>query len=247
MLVLAGIGLRFKDIPIETIKEIKRADYVFLDFYTSVYPDINRIKRLRKDIKIVDRKFVEEELEKVLIKEKNKRIVLLVIGDPLFATTHFSLIEFCIKNKIKYKIIHAPSIFNYISRTGLFLYKFGEVVSIPFHESEYPYEVLKNNKEKGYHTLFLLDLDPVSNNYLSPSDALKKLLDLERKRKENIISLEDKIIILERMGWKDECIYYGEISKIISREWKKYPYSIIFPGKINKIEEEFLKLVSKNV
>jgi len=49
----------------------------------------------------------------------------------LTATTHISLIEEAKRCGVKYKIIYNASILDAVAETGLQLYKFGKVTSMP--------------------------------------------------------------------------------------------------------------------
>lgn len=240
MIILSGTGHKIEDIPIGLIKYLKKADYVFLESYTNQLNEkiFNFLKKIRNDIKIVDRKFFEEELENFILKNLDKKILLITFGNPLFATTHISLIEFCKRNNIKYKIIMSPSIFDYISLTGLSIYKFGRIVSIPKHEAESFFIHIVNNNKIGLHTLILLDID------LSLKEAIDKLINLSNKYGLDI--LNKKILICLNMGDENK-IFYGYINEIKFEELEKYRSKcIIIPGNIDKIEEEFInKLCTK--
>ena len=82
---------------------------------------------------------------------KTKKLALLVIGDPLSATTHFEIISECKKRDITYEIIHSVSVLTAVAETGLSLYKFGKTVSIPFDNEnlDSPYEILNQETEAG--------------------------------------------------------------------------------------------------
>ena len=62
---------------------------------------------------------------------------------------------------IKVNVVNNASVMNAIGIIGLELYKFGRVVSIPFHNENVkaPVKALKDNQSINLHTLFLLDLD----------------------------------------------------------------------------------------
>lgn len=245
MFVLAGLGQKPEDIPIGVIKYIKKANYVFLEYYTNV-PNrkIERfLSKFRKDIKIVFRDFVENKLEEFLLKHKNELTVLLVFGNPLFATTHISLLSFCKEHKIKVKVIGASSVYDYLAKTGLFIYKFGKIASISFHKSKTPYDILKYNYMIGAHTLFLLDIDPENGRHMTVNEALIRLLELEEEEKADIINVNSKVIICEKLGSENERIYYVSIKKALDMIFS-YPACIIFPAELNPIEKENLKCMS---
>ena len=245
MFILAGLGQKVEDLPIGVRRYIKKADYVFLERYTSI-PEPKTEKyllKIREDIKYVDREFVETKLENFLLDNKDKLILLLVPGHPLFATTHISILSFCKENNIEFKVIGSASVFDYVAKTGLFIYKFGKIGSISFHNSRTPYEILKYNTMINAHTLFLLDLDPKNNKFLSVSEALLKLLELEESEGADILSLNKKIIVCEKLGTNEERIHYLTIKEALDKVFI-YPACIIVPADLNPIEEEFLKCMS---
>lgn len=239
MFILAGIGNNIDEIPIGVIKWIKKADFVFLESYTNFLDknSLKFLKKIRNDIKIVDRKFVEEKLEKLILKNPNKKILLLVSGSPLFATTHISLIVFCKVNNISYKILNAPSIFDEIGKIGISLYKFGRIISIPFHESESFFMDLINNIRNNLHTLILLDIDPKNDKYVSVKEALERILKLEDKYKTGLIDVNKEIIVCSNLGRKNEKVLIGKISDFLNLDLDP-PICIIFPANLNEIEKE---------
>lgn len=93
-----------------------------------------------------------------------------MVGDPFCATTHTDLFLRAVKLKIKVEVVHNASIINAIGVrfyfikgcTGLMVYRFGEVVSIPFFTKKWRpysfYEKIKNNLDHNLHTLILLDI-----------------------------------------------------------------------------------------
>ncbi|MGC9133023.1 MAG: diphthine synthase [Nanopusillaceae archaeon] len=240
MFILAGVGQNKEEIPIGLIEEIKDADFIFLEYYTNFIDNeiIEYLKKINKNIKLVDRNFVENELEKIILENKNKKIILIVSGNPLFATTHTYFIKLCKENKIDYKIINGPSIFDEIGKLGLFLYKFGRTVSIPFHQSEDFYEYIVKNYKNNLHTLVLLDLDPKNNKFLDHKEALKRLLEID-KREEKIFNENFKIILCSKINRSGEKIYYKTIKELMEIDVEP-PICIIIPSNLNKLEEEFL-------
>jgi len=245
MFILAGLGHNIEEIPLGVLKYLKESDLVFLEAYTNVIERdiLEHLESIRKDIKIVDRKFVEEELDKVILENVDKKIMLLVLGNPLFATTHSYFLKFCKENGIDFKVIIAPSIFDEIGKTGLFLYKFGRTVSIPFHEAESFFDDILTNYKNNMHTLVLLDLDPINNRYLSVRDALKRILELDKEKGTNVFDENKKIVICSNLGRKNEKILYLSIKEALDLDIDP-PVCIVIPGRLNEIEEEILKCMT---
>ncbi|MEM2956532.1 MAG: diphthine synthase [Candidatus Pacearchaeota archaeon] len=237
MLYLIGLGLDKKDISLKAIEAIRSCKHIYWETYTNVYnysqKDIEKV--IGKKIIPVDRKIVEEGKE-ILENAKNKKIGLLVSGDPLAATTHVDLLLRARKMKIKTKVIHAPSIFTAIADSGLQLYKFGKTASIAkWNKSFRPdsfYEVIKRNDEIEAHTLLLIDIG------LQVSEALGYLDTIAKSRDPGM--LERKIIVCEQLGTNKQKFTIGKIPVLINKKFK-LPACIIIPGKLHFMEEEFLK------
>ena len=234
MLYIIGTGLNEKGIPLEGKEAIKKSKKIYLESYTVEFP--YSLKSLEKSI---GRKIIPLEREKVesnfLIKEsKKENISLLVYGGPLFATTHISLIQDCKKNKIKYNIIYSSSIFDAIAETGLQLYKFGKILSMPQWQKNFTpdsfMDLVKENQTINAHSLILIDIG------LKFSDSLEQLITASKSKNIKL----DKIIICSRLGTKRGKIYYDSISKLKKNKINA-PFCIIIPGKLHFLEEEFLK------
>jgi diphthine synthase len=189
-------------------------------------------KIIKKKVINADRNLVEGDF---LIKgSKKENIGLLIYGSPLTATTHISLIQGAEEYGVKYKVIYGASVFDAIAETGLQIYKFGKIASMPkWEESYHPtsfMEIVKDNQKIDAHSLILIDIG------LEIKDAIKEL---EESSKEEKISF-DKILICSGLGTGKKEIIYGEIKKLKNAKIKK-PYCIIIPGKLHFVEEEVLK------
>ena len=240
MLYLIGLGLDKKDISLKALEAVKKSDFVYLEVYTNVIlssqKDIEKIIG-RKVIK-ADRKEVEEGKE-IIENARKKNVCLLVSGDPLSATTHIELMLRAKKEKIKVKVIHAPSIFTAVAETGLQLYKFGKTVSIArwqpnFHPESF-YDIIKENLKVHAHTLVLIDIGLKVNEALGYIDSIAKMRDPEM--------LERKIIVCELLGTEKQKISYGKLNELLKKKYE-LPACIIIPGGLHFMEEEFLSKFS---
>ena len=265
---LIGIGYKKEHINPEMLEIIKKSKEIFLEYYTSFYQtDFKELEKyIGKKINIVNREVIETQIEdKIINPAKNQEIALLVIGDPLVATTHTDLILRCKKLNVKSKIYNNVSIANFITRTGLQYYKFGKITSIPFYNEKFmprtPYLVFLENQKINAHTLFLLDLNPSNDiaykgniKYLKAHSALEFLLEIPKlmfdfdeieEKYTKIITPKTKAIICSRLGFDDSKIIYSKIENLIKYDKKdnlKEPLCIIIPGKLHEIEEEYLNL-----
>lgn len=238
-LYLIGIGLNDeKDISLKGLETVRKCDIVYLENYTSkLNCPIGRLERLyKKNIILADRDLVEKN-GIILENAKNKNVAFLIIGDVFSATTHIDLMLRAKKGAISFKIIHNASILTAVGITGLQIYKFGKVTSIPFGNENIksPIDVLKNNQKMGLHTLFLLDLDPVKNRYLSAQQAIQYLL--KNKVKKNILA-----IACAQLGSENPIIKVKTLNELEKVKIDKFPQCLIIPGKLHFMEEEALKI-----
>ncbi len=229
MIYLIGLGLNPPDsITQEGSDAIKASTEVYLETYTSILPCSKEEleKAINKQIKEAPREQMEQQIEQLMQKEN---IAILVMGDPLAATTHNELLK-------KVKIIHNTSIFTAIAKTGLSLYKFGKTTSIPFPQKgtqiSSPMQTIKENKEA--HTLCLLDINPQTKTTMTTKEAIQILKDMQ----ESIITKTTRIIIAASIGTKEEKIIYGACQEVEKITLTTYPQCIVIVGNLNFKEEE---------
>jgi diphthine synthase len=248
MIYFIGLGIaNIKDISLRGLEIAKSCDEIYLESYTNFFEsDISEIEKiLEKNIKILKREDLEKNFDRILEIAKNKKIAILFFGDPFFATTHISLKLEAIKRNIEVETVHSSSIFPSVCEIGLSCYKFGKIVSIPL-DSKYkdlPYSVyksIKENKERGLHTLCLLDIDIERNEFLSPNVALKKLVEAEKIYRENAINENEEIVVICRLGHKNQKIFFEKISKLLNFDFGNPPFSLIIPSSLSSIEKECL-------
>jgi diphthine synthase len=252
MLTLIGLGLNDEnDLTLKGIDEAKKADKIYIELYTSYWHGNlkNLEKMIGKKIEILKRKDLEENSKRILDEAKKENVVIFVPGDPLVATTHSSLILEARKLKIKTKIIHNASIVSAIAETGLHLYKFGPCVTIPFPEKtkgklpESIYDVIKMNKSRGLHTLCLLDVVSEEDKYMTPEEAMRILLDIENKRKEEVFTKDSKLIVASYLGSDKPLIIFGKIQDLLKKKIQEKPSVLIIPGILHFTEREILSLL----
>src|SRR3989338_3589226 len=258
MLYLIGLGIGDeKDITLKGLEIIKKCDLIYLENYTSkLQCSVKELEKLyEKKIILANREDVEGDDEKgknqILKSAKTKDVALLVIGDPMSATTHVDLLLRCKKLGIKIEVIHNASIINAVGIVGLELYKYGKTTSIPFPEKNFQpetaYDVIKMNKKNGLHTLCLLDLRPLENKFMSVNDAIKILLDIGEKRKAKgtektpIFTKNTFCIGCARIG-SDNLIKAGKAEKLLKENFGAPSHCLIVPAKMHFVEEDALKM-----
>lgn len=249
-LILVGMGLwDHKGISLAGLLSAKRADEVYAEFYTSIMPDMSTAyleKEIGKKITILGRHDLEEKMDQsIMNKARDRRIVLLVPGDPFAATTHVSLRLRACELGIRTTIIHSASIFSAApSLTGLQHYKFGRTVTIPFPQEGHlpmsPYDVIADNLARGLHTLVLLDLDAERGKYLSVNEALTIMLEIENTKGKKVFSDDRLVIGVARVGSSSPVVRCDFIKGVMKFDFGAPPHTLIVPGELHFMEAESL-------
>ncbi|MBU0470841.1 MAG: diphthine synthase [Nanoarchaeota archaeon] len=249
MLYIIGLGLgNEKDITIKGLETIRNCELIYLENYTSLLQcSVEDLEKLyHQKIILADRERTEQGDEAIIEEARTKNVAFLVIGDPFSATTHVDLLKLAKEKGVLTKIIPNASILTAIGLTGLQLYKFGRTTSIPFIEDnphlETPYNVLEENQKSGLHTLFLLDLKPAEEKFMTVNGALEILEGIEEKKKKDLIHKKTLVIGCARLGSENPLIKAGPLGVVKEFDFGRPPHCLIIPGKLHFVEEEMLKI-----
>ncbi len=237
MLYLIGLGLNAHSISKEGMNILKTCKKIYLENYTVDFPyPLTELEDIiQKKIIPADRKKVES-LE-IVDEAKKMDVALLIYGSPLTATTHISLIQEAKAIGIKYKIIYNASIIDAVAETGLQLYKFGKIASMPKWNQKENFmpesfmEIIQQNMSMKAHSLILCDIG------LDFQEALKQL---EISSKNKNIKIE-RIVACQALGTRNQKILYRDFEEAKELEEIKKPYSIIIPSKLHFLEREVLE------
>ena len=225
---LIGLGLMPPgDITLRGKKAIDDADTVYLEEYTNCpQTTIEEIEEaIEKPIEVLPRKAIEES-DKLLKEASKKNIVLLVFGNPLFATTHQELVS---KGA---EVIHNASIMDAVLDTGLQAYKFGRIVSLPHGPlPKSVHDYIHANQRISLHTLVLLDVKRDGKTYMTGAEAIEVLSPLKL----------DKIVVCSKLGSPQAKISYGKPKDLLKKELGKPPFCLVIPGELHFLEEEALE------
>ena len=235
MFYLIGLGLNEKGYSREAYDAITKCKKIYVDNYTIEFPYEmkNLEKQFPKEKFILLNREAVEGLE-FLSEAKKIDVALLVYGSPLTATTHITILKEAKTNKIKTKVIYSASILDAIAETGLQIYKFGKITSMPNFEAESFIGIVKENLKTNAHSLILID---INMEYLIALERLEKLL------KKNKIETEE-IVVCSKLGTEDQKIFYGEIPKLRNKKIEA-PFCFIIPGELHFMEKEFLENYQK--
>ena len=251
MLWFVGLGISgTQSIPIEVVKIIQKADFVYLESFTSpIYKQHEEeIKNLvNGNFKIAKRWLVEDGQE-ILKASKNSTVVLLSYGDPYIATTHIELRTRAKLEKIETNTIHSASaITSMIGEAGLQFYKVGRIVTIMNEKKSImtPYTAIFKNLIQGLHSVILLEYNQDENYFLDPKDAISSLLDAENEQKRNVLNNDTFAIIASRIGFETQKITSGKFSNLLKIDFGEPPHSIIITGKLHFTESDAINVLAE--
>ncbi len=233
MLYIIGLGLNIDGISKQGLEIVQRCKHVYLENYTVDFPYSQEEleKAVGKKTIPADRELVES-LD-IVDESKKMDVGLLVYGSPLFATTHISLIQEAKKLGVKYEIIYSASVFDAIAETGLQLYKFGKIASMPDFKADSFMDVVKDNQKINAYSLILIDIG------MEFKDALDRLIEVSKKNKIKL----DKMVVCSQLGTKAGKIFYKKIGDLSGVENIKKPFCFIIPGKLHFVEKDVLENV----
>jgi len=248
-LTFVGLGLSAKGLTIEGVEELKNADAVYLEYYTTPHEPqlVGSVQQVTgKRLTIVDRGFVEDG-SAILADAKERNVVLAVLGDPMIATTHTELRVRAIRQGTETRVIHSATIVSAAaSASGLHSYKFSRTVTVT-RESvgklTQAYHILHENLLEGAHTLLLMEYDVQSGEGVSPADAIAGLLLAEANFKRGVVGEDTFGIILSRLGREDAAVAAGSLAELAKRESGGPPHSLVIPGKLHFTEVEAIAAI----
>ena len=203
-LVLIGMGPGgIAGMTRAAILAAKNANYRRYEAYTALWSDAD-LADLESEIGHIEkvmRPEVEDPVE-LLKLAKSEVVALLVVGDPLQATTHVDLQLQAEEAGIDCTVIHGISITGLVTGAiGLSNYKFGRQTTLTYPYGGWvatsPLEVIAINRMQGLHTLALLDLDPTGEGVggqvpMQPKDAANAMFLMAKKLKDSYEEMSDE-------------------------------------------------------
>ena len=251
MLWFVGLGISgTRSIPIEVVKIIQKADFVYLESFTSpIYKQQEEeIKNMVNGSFKIAKRWLVEDGQEILNASKNSTVVLLSYGDPYVATTHIELRTRAKLENIKTNTIHSASaITSMIGEAGLQFYKVGRLVTIMNEKKSTitPYTVIFKNLAQGLHSIILLEYNHDENYFLDPKNAISNLLDVEKEQKRGVLNNDTFAIIASRIGFDTQKIISGKFSNLLKVDFGEPPHSIIITGKLHFTESDAINVLTE--
>jgi diphthine synthase len=247
-LIFVGLGLGGpKDMSRRAFEQLKEADEIFAEFYTSSMIDCSvqeLEEELGRDIIVLDRKEVEEE-DRIVEAARRGKVAFITAGDAMAATTHVDIRLRAEEQGITTKLIHGVSIFTAAaSALGLQPYKFGRTVTLPLPEPGYfptsPYDNILENKERNLHSLVLLDIKQDENRFMSSMEAVEWLMEAESRVGKGLIHEKTLICAAARVGSASEEVAAGYPNQLLELDMGPPLHCLVIPGKLHFMEAKFL-------
>lgn len=222
---------------------LRGADRVFAEEYTAVAPGgtLDRLeKELGRPVERLDRSLLESEAPILEALGRSARVALLVVGDPFAATTHVALRLAAERAGHTWKYVPAASVLTAASGfLGLMHYRFGRTVSFPFPEAGFaprsPVEQIAGNRERGLHTLVLLDLRPPEGRFLSGAEALSLLR--TRDPEGAVVPIGAFVAVAARVGRDDAAGWFGPLEELARLDFGPPMHVVVVPAPDLHFEE----------
>ena len=247
---LIGLGPGDLDHITERARRVARGcSKRYLEGYTAVLPPAEE-EKLESVVGPWERLMRDgvESPENMLEEAGESAVALLVVGDPMQATTHIDLEERCAEQGIGFQVIPGLTATALaVSLSGLQSYRFGRQVTIPFSDGDYlptsPFEMICRNKEAGMHTLALLDLDPTvmgleSPRPMTPREAVDHLVRMNKRSEGFDESVEEwDGLLLSDLGTEEESVVSGSMNSISKIE-RGHVHALIIAAEFRGMEAE---------
>ena len=258
---LIGIGPGNPELlTLKAVDAAKKCEFRFLEGYTAVLSadDEVKINSLIGGWEKLMRPEIENP-KKLLTLAKSHNVALLIIGDPLQATTHVDLQLRCEEEGIICNIIPGISITTLIGVTGLQNYRFGRQTTMVYPFNNYiptsPYETILNNYNNDLHSLVLFDLDPSGKGVdeqtpMKCNQAIEIMFKMKSKLAENHDNFVDQIdentkaVLCCNLGLSNQKITYSTLEHLgngVGWDDDVLMGCLIIPTKLHDIEDAALE------
>ncbi|MCK4718885.1 MAG: diphthine synthase [Thermoplasmata archaeon] len=249
-LIFIGLGLAEGDITLRGLEAAGNAEVLLCEEYTSTVlgDGLGWLERkLDKPIRSLSRKEVEEE-DVILSIAKERSVAFLVAGDAMMATTHSEILTRAREEGIEVGVCYGVSIYTAVaSALGLMHYKFGRTATLPYPEGDYlptsPYDVIKENHDRGLHTLVLLDIRAEEKRYMSVAEAIGVLEEMEKKKNGGLVSKDLLLCAGARIGSGEEKVAAGRLEDMKGVDMGPPLHCLVVPGKLHFTEEDALRQI----
>ncbi len=257
-LIFIGLGLTKDHITLGAIERARECDVLFAEEYTSrnIGGGLEILaSKTGKEISVLSREEVESG-DVILKRARSQTVGFVVAGDPLAATTHIEIRNRARDMGVETEVVYGVSILSAAPGAfGLMHYKFGRTTTLPYPEGGYlptsPLEVIYENMKRGLHTLVLLDIRADEGRYMTASEGLRVLLEMEKKlaggpnriTPDTVVCAGARIGALPGTDAMPERAVAGRLKDVISVDLGPPLHVLVVPGKLHFVEEESLRQI----
>ena len=241
-LVLIGMGPGgIAGMTQAAITAAKNADHRRYEAYTALWSEEDLLV-LEDEIGVIQkvmRPEVEDPVE-LLELAKSETVALLIVGDPLQATTHVDLQLQARDAGIDCSVIHGVSITGLVTgAVGLSNYRFGRQTTLTYPYGGWvatsPLEVIAMNRFQGLHTLALLDLDPTGEGTggqtpMQPKDAANAMMLMAEKLSEATDGMPSETLLeqMKAQACKEICQDFSNLMVVLCSDMGTSKQSITY-------------------
>lgn len=240
-----GLGLGPDGLSVRAREVARRCTHRFVETYTSRVPD--GLEEAIGEVEPVGRDVVEDGGE-ILEAARDAETALLVPGDPMAATTHVGLRLDAVEAGLEAPIVHGASALTAVpGLLGLSHYKFGRGTTLvtprPGYAPESPYDVIRDNRAEGLHTLVLLDTGD-GEAFMPADEGLDLLIEIEARRQEQVVPPDRLVAVVARAGQPDVACHAGSAGDLADRPFGEPVHTIVVPGDLHFKERHALEVLA---
>lgn len=258
-LALIGIGPgKVSSMTLEAVDLARHADVRLYEAYTALWSE-KALLELEEEIGSIRRimRPAIEQPEDLLEMAKNQLVAVLIVGDPMQATTHIDLQLRAENAGISVHIVHGISITTLVPGvTGVSNYKFGRSTTLTYSYGEWiatsPLEVMLQNYSQKLHTLVLFDLDPSGAGtgdqrpMQAPdaADSIAKMvakyneMELTEEQREMVAEIEQfEVVLCSDLGTDDQRLQTTSIGNLSTKSSGRLNCMVLLAN-LSEIERE---------
>ena len=247
------IGLGPGDLALMTRRALdllQNMDKRYLEGYTATLPpeQEEKLEDFVGPWKRVMRPKIENPSE-IIEEAKTLNVAIMVVGDPMQATTHVDLLLRARESQVPVTVVPGISATTLaISSSGLQSYRFGRQVTLPYAYGDYlptsPLRYIQDNLLRNLHTLVLLDLDPTGLGvekpiHMSPSIGGQILIEMSKRWNEENEKIEVdgwNVIVLSDLGTSQSNVYSTTIEEMEGMHGGRI-HCLILPAEMDDHEQ----------
>ena len=260
-LYIVGAGVSSEYLTLKALRAIMLADKVYIDTYTSIAPGVDEllVERLNPTAEIVraTRATLEEKAHRLIEEARTQNIVVLVPGDPHYATTHIAILVEARQRGVEAHLVPGVSgIQAAVDQTGLQVYRFGRIATLVYPEEGLkPYSTLEavaENYRRNLHSLVLLDLRLDQGKAMTIPEAVNILTSLERELAEagelEPFLAKTVMVGVARAGLPEAKCVAGPPGVVAAANYPPPPHTLIVTApRLHPVEEEALRVLCETV